>query len=145
MNEEAQAVVYAGERAFSVNLIKVRHIPVRHFLVRSSVWYVPVRSSLRHVPVHSSVRHVPVRFFRTTRPCSFFRTTRPCTFLPFYVDMYGTQCCGSEMFIPDPGSEFFHPGSRVKNIPESGSWFSDPHQRTKVFLTQPTVSKLSEI
>jgi hypothetical protein len=36
----------------------------------------------------------------------------------------GTQCCGSEMFIPDPGSEFFpsripdpiffHPGSRIR-------------------------------
>jgi hypothetical protein len=25
------------------------------------------------------------------------------------------KCCGSGMFIPDPGSEFFHPGSRVKN------------------------------
>jgi hypothetical protein len=30
------------------------------------------------------------------------------------------QCCGSGMFIPDPGSEFFHPGSLVKD-PESGS------------------------
>jgi hypothetical protein len=29
------------------------------------------------------------------------------------------QCCGSRMFIPDPGSEFFHPGSRVKK--DSGS------------------------
>ncbi len=24
------------------------------------------------------------------------------------------QCCGSGMFFPDPRSEFFHPGSRVK-------------------------------
>jgi hypothetical protein len=32
------------------------------------------------------------------------------------------QCCGSGMFMPDPGSEFFHPGSRVKKIP-------DPHRR----------------
>jgi hypothetical protein len=35
------------------------------------------------------------------------------------------QCCGSGMFITDPGSEFFHPvpdpGSRVKKIPDSGS------------------------
>jgi hypothetical protein len=29
------------------------------------------------------------------------------------------------VFIPDPGSEFFHPGSRVKKIP-----VPDPHQRT---------------
>jgi hypothetical protein len=41
--------------------------------------------------------------------------------------------------IPDfyPGSEFFHPGSRVQKIP-------DPHQRV-VSLTQKIVSKLSEI
>jgi hypothetical protein len=41
------------------------------------------------------------------------------------------------MFIPDPGSEFFHPGSRVKKIPELD-------QRIYVFLTRKTVSKLSE-
>jgi hypothetical protein len=41
------------------------------------------------------------------------------------------QCCGSGMFIPDPESEFFHPGSRVGKIPGP-----DPHQRIKVFLTQ---------
>jgi hypothetical protein len=23
------------------------------------------------------------------------------------------QCCGSGMFIPDPGSDFFHPGSEL--------------------------------
>jgi hypothetical protein len=32
------------------------------------------------------------------------------------------------MFIPDPGFEFFHPGSRAKKILDP-----DPHQ---VFLTQ---------
>ncbi len=31
------------------------------------------------------------------------------------------QCCGSGMFIPDPGYEFFHPGSRVKKIPDPRS------------------------
>ncbi len=31
------------------------------------------------------------------------------------------QCCGSGMFIPDPGSQFFHPGSRAKKIPDPGS------------------------
>jgi hypothetical protein len=25
------------------------------------------------------------------------------------------QCCGSGMFIPDPGSKFFHPGSRIQS------------------------------
>jgi hypothetical protein len=33
------------------------------------------------------------------------------------------QCCGSKMFVPDPVSEVFHPGSRVKKLtdPEFGS------------------------
>ncbi len=41
-----------------------------------------------------------------------------------------------------PGSEFFHPGSRVKKfrIPDP-----DPYQRILVFVTQKIVSKLSEI
>jgi hypothetical protein len=47
------------------------------------------------------------------------------------------------MFIPDPGPEFFHPGSRIQvkkiRIPDP-----DPHQRIKVFLNLKTVSKLSE-
>ncbi len=30
--------------------------------------------------------------------------------------------CGSRIIIPDPGYEFFYPGSRIKKIP-------DPHQR----------------
>ncbi len=33
----------------------------------------------------------------------------------------GDQCCGTGMFIPDPRSDFFHPGSRVDKIP-------DPHK-----------------
>ncbi len=34
-----------------------------------------------------------------------------------------TQCGGSGMFIPDPGSDFFHPGSRFRtvSIPDPGS------------------------
>ncbi len=41
---------------------------------------------------------------------------------------YWQQCCGSGMFIPDPGSEFFDPGSRVKKIPDP-----HPHQFIKEF------------
>jgi hypothetical protein len=37
------------------------------------------------------------------------------------------QCCGSGMFILDPLSEFFHPRSRVKKIP-------DPHQKNSSFF-----------
>jgi hypothetical protein len=33
--------------------------------------------------------------------------------------LYGNQRCGYGMFFPGPGSEFFHPGSRVKK--DSGS------------------------
>jgi hypothetical protein len=45
------------------------------------------------------------------------------------------------MLIPDPGSEFFHPESRIPGvkIPDP-----DPHQRIYVLLTQKTVSKLSD-
>jgi hypothetical protein len=41
----------------------------------------------------------------------------------------------------DPGSEFLHPGSRVKRsrIPNP-----DPHQRIQLFLTQKNVSQLSD-
>jgi hypothetical protein len=39
------------------------------------------------------------------------------------------------MFIPDPESELFHPGSTVKKIPDPGIC---------TFLTQTIVSKLSE-
>jgi hypothetical protein len=41
------------------------------------------------------------------------------------------QCCGSGMFIPDPGSRiliFTHPGSR---IPDLGSRTPDPKTATK--------------
>jgi hypothetical protein len=49
------------------------------------------------------------------------------------------------MFIPDPESEFFpsqilDPGSKRFRIPDP-----DPHKRIVVFLTQKTVSKLSEM
>jgi hypothetical protein len=54
------------------------------------------------------------------------------------------QCCGSGMFIPDPGS-------KVNKIPDSGSPIlipdPDPCKRIRVFLTQKIVSscKLSEV
>jgi hypothetical protein len=38
------------------------------------------------------------------------------------------------MFIPNPGSEFFHPASRVKKIPDPGSRIKkipDPGARAK--------------
>jgi hypothetical protein len=43
------------------------------------------------------------------------------------------------MVIPDPGSEFSHPGSRVKKAPDPG-----PQIRIQVFLTHKIFTKLSE-
>jgi hypothetical protein len=40
------------------------------------------------------------------------------------------QCCGSGIFTPDPGSEFFHPEFRIREC-------------KYIFLTQKIVSKLS--
>ncbi len=47
------------------------------------------------------------------------------------------QCCGSGMFIPDPGSEFFHSGSRVKNIQDPGCAFKNLSifNQKKLFLS----------
>jgi hypothetical protein len=67
-----------------------------------------------------------------------------------YLISYGktsTKHKGSGMFIPEPGPEFFYPGSRVKKIPNSGSRIRIRIKEFKVFLflTQKIVSKLSEI
>ncbi len=55
---------------------------------------------------------------------------------------YEDQCCGSGMFIPGclsrdvyPGSEFFHPRSRIQGPKDSGSWIRIPIIGFK-FLTQ---------
>jgi hypothetical protein len=53
----------------------------------------------------------------------------------------GYQCCGSEMFIRDPGSEFF-------SIPDPGFDFYPSRIRIKEFKyfnPKIKVSKLSEI
>jgi hypothetical protein len=52
------------------------------------------------------------------------------------------QRCGSGMFIPGPGSEFFPPGSWDKKIPDLG--FVSASKNLSI-LTQKIVSKLSEI
>jgi hypothetical protein len=46
----------------------------------------------------------------------------------FYIFLCSLQCCGSGIFILDPGSEFFHP---VYQIPDPGPKrfrIPDPHQ-----------------
>ncbi len=44
-----------------------------------------------------------------------------------------------------PGSEFFHPGSRVKKIPDPGSQTRIHIKKIEVFVTHTIVSKLSAI
>ncbi len=48
-----------------------------------------------------------------------------------------TQCCGSGMFMPDPGSEFFHPGSRPKRsrIPYKKHRIPDPDPQHCLYST----------
>ncbi len=36
-----------------------------------------------------------------------------CSFFDLFADPL-FQCCGSRMFIPDPGYDFFHPGSWIR-------------------------------
>jgi hypothetical protein len=38
--------------------------------------------------------------------------------------MHALQCCGSGIIIPNPGSEFFHPKSRIPDQKDSGSAFA---------------------
>ncbi len=40
-----------------------------------------------------------------------------------FINSIATQCCGSGMFIPDPRSEFFYPGS-VQTLPKLYSFLS---------------------
>jgi hypothetical protein len=51
-----------------------------------------------------------------------------------YETHHSHQCCGSGMFKPDPGPEFFNPGSRIraKKIPDP-----DPHLRIKYSIFNP--------
>jgi hypothetical protein len=56
------------------------------------------------------------------------------------ISIWFVQCCGSEMFNPDPGYEFFHPGYRVKKIPDPGS-----ASKNLIIFSPKIVLKLSEI
>jgi hypothetical protein len=51
------------------------------------------------------------------------------------------------MFVPDSGSEFFHPGSRVKNIPDpvfgsESKNFSDPGCSSRIRIPGPNLDFL---
>jgi hypothetical protein len=56
----------------------------------------------------------------------------------FIVDSF--QRCRSGMFIPDPN---FHPGSRVKKIPDPGT--GSASKTLSIFHPKNIVSKLSEM
>ncbi len=58
------------------------------------------------------------------------------------VESTHNQCCGSGMFILDPGSGFFLPGSRVKKILDPG--FGSASKNLRIFNPK-TVYKLSEV
>jgi hypothetical protein len=47
--------------------------------------------------------------------------------------------------MPDPGSEFFHPGYWIQGQTDSGSRIRFPIKEFKYFLTQKIVFELSEI
>jgi hypothetical protein len=53
------------------------------------------------------------------------------------------QCCGSGMFIADPGSEFFP--SRILDKKDFRIPDPHPHKRMLSIVTQKIVSRLSEI
>jgi hypothetical protein len=58
-----------------------------------------------------------------------------CAKLAYSFTHMCRQCCRSGMFIPDPGSDFFHTGSRADKIPDTGS-----ASKNFFFLTQKTKS-----
>ncbi len=67
------------------------------------------------------------------------------------IDIYSTvctyhpqQCCGSSMFISDPGSDFFHLGSRIESQKYSGSRIRICIKEFK-YLNPQKCSKLWEI
>jgi hypothetical protein len=68
--------------------------------------------------------------------------------IKYYIDAVGgepftySQCCESGMLIPDPGSEFFHPGSRVKKIQNPGSGSASKNLK---YFNPKIVSKLSQL
>jgi hypothetical protein len=57
--------------------------------------------------------------------------------------IFKTKLCYLGCFFPRPGSEFFHSGSPIESQKDPGSRIRI-RIKEKVFLTQKTVSKLSE-
>jgi hypothetical protein len=61
----------------------------------------------------------------------------------FIIDYSDNQCCGSKMFIPDPNFSIPDPGSRVKNIPDPGSWSASKNlSNQQFFIPDPDLDYL---
>ncbi len=77
-------------------------------------WVVYRRFSLLLLPISLPHNNNKVR-----EPCHFLSQWTEVLHWWQSASIYAIyQCCGSGMFITDPGSEFFHPGSRVKKAPD---------------------------
>ncbi len=46
------------------------------------------------------------------------------------------KCCGSWMFIPDPGYEYFHPGSRIRIFPSRIQRQKDSGSRIRIHIKE---------
>ncbi len=104
-------------------------------LIRSLYrYFVPYLLRIRFFvsyPSLSALLMFDVGFFRTINRSSEKEkkvsvNLRGCGTALYYIEQVcGSGWCGSGMFIPEPWSEFFHPGSRDNKIP-------DPQQRIYV-------------
>jgi hypothetical protein len=72
-------------------------------------------------------KHLAVGAAEPVNVDALARSSARDTLLVSSRDSAATQRCGPGMVTPEPGSQFFHPGSRVRKIP-------DPHQRIQVFF-----------
>jgi hypothetical protein len=70
-----------------------------------------------------------------SRALSLLEATSALLFLTCLIHYCcGEQCCGSGMFIPDLGSEFFHSGSQVKKSPDPRSRILIGIKNLSIFL-----------
>ncbi len=83
--------------------------------------------------LHGGSPHLPDCSLMNLSTCAITCQSVILTDFLFTDCLCANQCCGSGIFIPDPGTDFFHPGtdffhpgSRIRNFP---SRIPDPHQR----------------
>ncbi len=119
--------------------------------MREALWKV-VAADAGQTEIHIIARWVILLFFRKIQRWGFFlkyywnRFLWPCCGSGFMLCLWirirtRKQCCGSGMFIPGPGSECFHPGSRIQGQKDSGSRIRIRIKEFK-YLNPKNVSKL---